>query len=729
MKIRIGNIGSARASAGGGSNILNNGREGSHRNNGNTANYNVGVHHSPLRNLMNRPAQLLLSAKSNSSSNKNRPRELEAGDNMISNNSASNGSRGVMRNCPSEPLQVNNSFWVEPLGNSSSINHQNRSTTASSSPQYSQQKRRAKGEGDGNQNSSSSFPSGNSNRHSDKRSITIPLCLSKSKSNEGIVSSTMADIAKNKRNANVLEWLIEEAPTDLLPRILSFMGSRKIAVLSCTSKRWKEMALSEPVWRTACEDTHKWKDGDPIPVSWLEFYRINPCVPIDYNSIESAFLVASIGKNDSSTNINMDNSQDRRRLSQQSQCNKQHKSIRILLHPGKYTIRNTLVVHTVGSAKIAIETLEVPPATRRMPITIPDTRVVAVAVASSTKKKTPKKQISKKLGVMKRGLLGSCRSFSVTDIDRRIDEPIARANDSIAMANGNEESFDVLVPSPSGVSTPPRKRAQIVFKTRKQDEPIVRVEQGTLSLLKLDLVHNSQGTDIWNGNAAVQIQPPLENEAEENRYPAPPVPPALRPTALLTNVDVKSFSGRGVVAIDGGEAIVNDSLIHKCAATGIYVGGPGSVATINRTDIIYNGNGNEANRRGIARGHSGIYLEQGVTIVNDCNVSNNSLTGLSAISNSNATVRIHDSDLMSNGSLQLEMPPVGSASMRRSSSENNRISSDGAGRSRSGLVKDDNADEGADDGDDDNAINGQQQQPQSPLRAGAVASENYGAIS
>ena len=73
----------------------------------------------------------------------------------------------------------------------------------------------------------------------------------------------------------------------------------------------------------------------------------------------------------------------------------------------------------------------------------------------------------------------------------------------------------------------------------------------------------------------------------------------------LDRVDVTSCSGRGIVNIDGGNLKISNSYIHDCAATGIYVGGLGSIATIEQSDVLYNGKGNTRNRRGIAPGHSG----------------------------------------------------------------------------------------------------------------------------
>lgn len=160
------------------------------------------------------------------------------------------------------------------------------------------------------------------------------------------------------------------------------------------------------------------------------------------------------------------------------------------------------------------------------------------------------------------------------------------------------------------------------------------------------------------------------------------------PKAVLEHVEITSASGRGIVNIDGGHVTIRNCYVHDCAATGIYVGGPGSRAEVEKTDVVRNGNGNKYHRRGIARGHSGVYLEQGHARISDCNISQNSLTGISAVSPDNAVLNLEESELVSNGAFQLEMPPAGSIARRESSTRNNTLASIGLPRSRSGLLVD-----------------------------------------
>ena len=85
-------------------------------------------------------------------------------------------------------------------------------------------------------------------------------------------------------------------------------------------------------------------------------------------------------------------------------------------------------------------------------------------------------------------------------------------------------------------------------------------------------------------------------------------------------------------------------------------------------------------------GHSGIYLEQGSATVRGCNISQNSLTGILAVSQENAILSLSESDLVANGAQQLEMPPNGSVSQRRSLMRDNNMAVSGDTRSKSGLI-------------------------------------------
>lgn len=90
-------------------------------------------------------------------------------------------------------------------------------------------------------------------------------------------------------------------------------------------------------------------------------------------------------------------------------------------------------------------------------------------------------------------------------------------------------------------------------------------------------------------------------------------------------------------------------------ATGVYVGGSGSKAVAKSTDVIYNGLGNQR-AGGIARGHSGVYVEQGKAELEDCSVSNNTAAGISVIARDNASLSLSNSEVIANGCTPVELP-------------------------------------------------------------------------
>ena len=330
------------------------------------------------------------------------------------------------------------------------------------------------------------------------------------------------------------------------------------------------------------------------------------------------------------------------------------KSVRVFIRPGKYFLKRSIIIHAEGSSEVVIEAIKPSNMNANGGSSFLTPRIKKLSVPSPNALKE---------------MINSCRSSSVLE---------ASTDSSTGSKTGLDENSNIPTPS----------RAMIILKTRSHNEPVFRIRQGKLVLKNLDLVHSCNGTDIWNGNAAVQVQPLFE--ATDN--PLDSVPSSLRPTAILHKVGITSFSGRGVVNIDGGSMSLIQCNIHHCAATGIYIGGKGSLALLEETDIVKNGNGNILNRRGISRGHSGLYLEQGTTLVKNCNISENALTGISAISTDNATILVENSDLIANATVQLEMPPTDSISGGRSMSRNNTLASEGSSRSRSGLISSDQAD-------------------------------------
>eukprot|EP00980_Cylindrotheca_fusiformis_P007653 scaffold1605_cov141-Cylindrotheca_fusiformis.AAC.16 len=418
-------------------------------------------------------------------------------------------------------------------------------------------------------------------------------------------------------SSNLMQWLQSDCPHDLLPKILAFSGPQLIATISRTNRFWHELVSQEATWRTLCTEMYKWREGDESPISWRTYYMRNPCVPVDFSTIPKALSCAQ------SPGLH--------------QCN----SVRVLLRPGRYILREPISVLAGGGAEITVETMEMPSSFH--------------PVVEAPNDSEPKKRRKSLRQIL------SCRSVDEDDEDE--EDPLP----------------DFLEPATKPWSAPNRKQATLTLRSRRQNEPIVRVRQGSCTLRNLELRHISYGTDIWNGNAAVQIQPPMGL----NDQPVMVVP---SPSAILENVDITSASGRGIVNIDGGNLTIRRCYIHDCAATGIYIGSAMSKVVIDSSDVTQNGNGNVHHRRGIGRGHSGIYLEQGLAHITSSNISQNSLTGISAVNPSNAILHLIDSDLVSNGAFQLEMPEIGSVAERQSITRNVNISASGFYRPRSGLM-------------------------------------------
>ena len=414
-------------------------------------------------------------------------------------------------------------------------------------------------------------------------------------------------------------------------------------------------------------------EGDDIPHSWFQLYKNNPCVPIDYDTVDAAFDSISSGPRVEVIENNVHHYYREQRITS-----------RILVHPGPYFLRRSLVFNCIGKAEVTIESIS--------GLKDPEHAVVWWHnYHNSSSSESPKQQ----LATLSTGSVGSsearrssaslrhffgCRFMSAA-VDISNTENINDGSENNPMfipihaSRGIRNGIYNNIPCYEG----PNPTAFLILESRRLNEPVVRIRQGNVHLRGLKLLHYCAGGDIWNGNAAVQVQSPFGPDDRPRLI----VPPSVVPTANVSHCDIMSMSGRGFVIIDGGISHIDSCSIHNSAATGIYVGGSGSMATITRTDVLENGNGNERNRRGVARGHSGIYVEQGIAKIRDCNVSKNSLTGISAVSSDHATLQVEDSDLICNGSVQLEMPPVGSASRDRSFSRNNKISATGNGRPRS----------------------------------------------
>lgn len=401
-----------------------------------------------------------------------------------------------------------------------------------------------------------------------------------------------------------------------------------------------------------------------MPASWIDHYKENPCLPYDYDSIDAAFEAISSGPRVSIKEHENDNFQYRH----------QTKNARILLKPGPYFLRRSLVCNAIGSTHITIECL----------------------VGSDPKHGMIWSRNFNKSSYQDRSAISM--TSSILDVAKpssaHLSEVFAPGLSSpIPPQNFNENSMSDIM---NGILNGnyflhcvegENPTAFLIFESSIKDSPCIRVRQGAMTLRGLKFLHYAEGQDIWNGNTVIQVQRPFRKN-----QPLPIAAPSIPPTAHVIDCDIQSLSGRGIVSIDGGITRVDNCFIHNSAATGMYLGGSGSVATITRTDVYENGNGNDRRRNmgdeNVRRGHSGIYVEQGTARVRDCNISKNSLTGMSGISPDKATLQIENSDIISNGSVQLELPPRGTVSRDRSFSRGNNISAfRGMGRPRTRFLQ------------------------------------------
>jgi hypothetical protein len=212
--------------------------------------------------------------------------------------------------------------------------------------------------------------------------------------------------------------------------------------------------------------------------------------------------------------------------------------------------------------------------------------------------------------------------------------------------------------------------------TQYRNEPTIRVMNGAnLSLTNIAIHHYSAGRDIWRGNAAIHVCAPESTEEREK--------PAL---VCLNEVEVTSSTGRGIVlAANGASLDIQNSCIHSCAATGLFIAGDHTTTRIDRTDIVFNGRGN-ISRGGAVPGHSGVYIEKGDLLVSNCNVSTNIGCGISVLSPDEANVKVEDSDVALNGIDALETSFRG-YSHQHAWDQNSSSVHAGEERSRSNILR------------------------------------------
>jgi hypothetical protein len=143
-------------------------------------------------------------------------------------------------------------------------------------------------------------------------------------------------------------------------------------------------------------------------------------------------------------------------------------SIRVLLRPGRYVLREAIIVQAPRSVRVEIETMKMPDSF--LPV---DQALVALQPDPARKRK-PSPSL--------RDIL-SCRTV---DVENHDDEW------------SGVEMFDPSMLHSHNGARPlgdfDRKRATLILRTRRYNEPMIHIRQGTAVLRNLELKHVSHGS-------------------------------------------------------------------------------------------------------------------------------------------------------------------------------------------------------------------------------------------
>lgn len=67
-------------------------------------------------------------------------------------------------------------------------------------------------------------------------------------------------------NVDLMQFLQQDCPEDVLPKILAFCGPQKMAALSQTCTAWRDIILDDSTWRILCEDLYKVRLRDMLVI-------------------------------------------------------------------------------------------------------------------------------------------------------------------------------------------------------------------------------------------------------------------------------------------------------------------------------------------------------------------------------------------------------------------------------------------------------------------------------
>lgn len=141
--------------------------------------------------------------------------------------------------------------------------------------------------------------------------------------------------------------------------------------------------------------------------------------------------------------------------------------LRILLRPGKHYLREALTVHMPFNGAVELKTMELPVFFEKP---VGETAVEPATVEASE---------SSTSGTRKRSSSSSFRNFLCRTVEVETQE-------------GEDPSAEFAEIGSPTLSVPP-KRATLILRTRRHNEPLLRIRQGTCFLSNLELRHISHG--------------------------------------------------------------------------------------------------------------------------------------------------------------------------------------------------------------------------------------------
>lgn len=216
----------------------------------------------------------------------------------------------------------------------------------------------------------------------------------------------------------------------------------------------------------------QWKEGDEVPESWKDFYKYNPCVPVDYATVHGALEVVKLARADPSG----------------------PRVVRLLLRPARYILREPITVqnasekNTVSSGRsvaIQIETMEHLPDSF-CPLAFEDINGASCSPAEAEPVKRRKSSLRSML---------NCRNV---DMLQDLELEAAEAASDLFLEQGVvnmtamiQANNDSAFAASNGIRI---KRASLVLRTRRHNEPLIRIRQGSFTIRNIDLKHISHGT-------------------------------------------------------------------------------------------------------------------------------------------------------------------------------------------------------------------------------------------